>query len=493
MRLDDDLRYFETQEFKDILAKYETAREAGSPIYMDADELTDVAEYYALVAHDDHRADQAVELARQLHPEAVDPQIFQARQLMLAGDNQRALEICNAISDQQHREVYFLRAELMVRDGRNTEASNFLLDRSEEVTEDRDYFLFDSAYIFIDYHDSKSASVFAELLEQMAPKWFKTWELQADICLAEDNNEKALTYIEQMLDKDPFYLAAWNWRAEAYCGLQDFNKACESTDFALAVEPRNERALELKAWVLMRQGNLDEAHELYSQLRQMNPDSEIHCLYDSFCLFDKEQYDEAQKLIERAEELADGMSQEQTAIYEHHAHILSVLGNVDEALHYVDLAEKAAQADEAKEEDKLQDFDFYRARVYADNGYSEQALHFIRDVIERETENLPDVIMQSGQIFVEAGDYSCALEFFCMLMENMEDEELHNKVYPYLALCYHELDNSELCLKNIKLAVEHHSPDMQELLGYIFAEGVQPAEYYDYYYYRLYGQWPTSE
>ena len=34
---------------------------------------------------------------------------------------------------------------------------------------------------------------------------------------------------------------------------------------------------------------------------------------------------------------------------------------------------------------------------------------------------------------------------------------------------------------------------MKEILGYLFAEGVQPAEYYDYYYYQLNNRWPKSD
>ena len=492
MRLDDDLRYFETQEFQEILAKYEAARQSGSSLYMDADDLTDVAEYYAMVRNDDELAGEAIDLALQLHPDAVDPLIFQARQLMLNGEDEAALQACEAIPDQQHREVFFLRAELMVRDGRADDARTYLLECAEGLTEDLDYFLYDSAYIFIDYHDTSNARAFAEELEPMAPKWFKTWELMADICLSEDKNEEALKYIEQMLDKDPFYLAAWNWRAEAYCGLQDLEKALESTDFALAVEPQNERAIELKAWVLLRLGNLDDAHELYVELQQMNPESEIHCLYDSFCLFDKEQYAEALQLIEKAEALAEGLSPEQPAIYEHHAHILSILNRPEEALKYIDLAEEAAQAEDAKSEDRLQDFDYYRARIYADNGDSETALKYIKQIMDKEQEAVDAVVLQGAQILFEAGDYETAESLFSQLMKVLPDGPRKAPVYPYLAACCHELGKTLSCLQNIRLAIDNHSPEMKDILGYLFPEAVQPAEYFDYYYYQVYGTWPSE-
>lgn len=39
---------FQSKEFKDNLHKYEATRKAGSSIYLDPDELTDIAEYYHL-------------------------------------------------------------------------------------------------------------------------------------------------------------------------------------------------------------------------------------------------------------------------------------------------------------------------------------------------------------------------------------------------------------------------------------------------------------
>ena len=39
--------YFEDPEFKDILAKYEGMVESHTSVYFDAEELTDIAEYYA--------------------------------------------------------------------------------------------------------------------------------------------------------------------------------------------------------------------------------------------------------------------------------------------------------------------------------------------------------------------------------------------------------------------------------------------------------------
>ena len=110
---EENLSYFEEPDFKRALEKYEKALENNSSVYLDADELTDIAEYY-MTKGQENQANEAIQLALDLHPESVDPQIFLSRQQMFYGNMKRAHEICDGILDQNDREVHFLRAELMI-------------------------------------------------------------------------------------------------------------------------------------------------------------------------------------------------------------------------------------------------------------------------------------------------------------------------------------------------------------------------------------------
>ena len=64
--------YFQSEEFMDILGRYEQAASSGHTPYMDSDELVDVADYY--MSQGKHReAKEATMLAMELHPDAQDP------------------------------------------------------------------------------------------------------------------------------------------------------------------------------------------------------------------------------------------------------------------------------------------------------------------------------------------------------------------------------------------------------------------------------------
>ena len=67
--------YFDSEEFREMLAEYEDAMNMGMPVFMDADELSEIADYYQTQERYDE-ADAAIELALSLSPGAVAPLTF---------------------------------------------------------------------------------------------------------------------------------------------------------------------------------------------------------------------------------------------------------------------------------------------------------------------------------------------------------------------------------------------------------------------------------
>ena len=134
MREEDDEVYFNDPEFLEYLQKYEQARENGEPIYMDAEELTDIAEFY-MTQNREEDANEAISLALSLHPDSVDPLIFLSRQQMFHDNLDEAKEIAYSIPDQSDRETIFLWAELLIRSDKPDEALQFIISKLEEQEE----------------------------------------------------------------------------------------------------------------------------------------------------------------------------------------------------------------------------------------------------------------------------------------------------------------------------------------------------------------------
>ena len=79
--MEEDLNsYFEDPEFKDLLQKYESMANGHTPTYFEAEELTDIAEYYAHIGKEEE-AQAAIDYALRLYPNNNDALIFKIRSL----------------------------------------------------------------------------------------------------------------------------------------------------------------------------------------------------------------------------------------------------------------------------------------------------------------------------------------------------------------------------------------------------------------------------
>lgn len=358
MRNNDD--EFKDPDFLENLQKYEAMMAGGPSVYLDADELTDIAEYYLIEKNDNELALACVDYALSLHPQATAPLIFQARQHLLENDIETTQKLCDAIPDQTHREVIFLNAELMVRRGNAEEAIAYLMEKGKEVTEDYDYYLLDAAYIFMDYEEYEAACQLADRLNNYAPDWYKAWMLTADAQLGLSNYEKALGYLNKMLDNDPFSTETWNWTAEAYTGIKKYEKAIEACDYALAIAPSNHRAMQLKGHANLHMEAYEQALSIYEEALNINPNDENTLAFMTYCYLCMGEVEKARQTIEEAEQLSEGMSPDQQMIYEQHANVLAALDRYDEALHYIDLAEELG-GDTPNNYDSIRE-DFIRRR-----------------------------------------------------------------------------------------------------------------------------------
>ena len=145
----EDLSYFHEDEFKEKLALYEQMVKGGQSVYLEADELTDIAEYY-LIQNKKQEATDCIQYALSLHPGSIDPLIFLARQKMFDGDTEGAKTISDCITDQHDREVVFFNAELLLREGKEGEACAYLEKMAETDDEDPAMYAYDTAVLFLE-------------------------------------------------------------------------------------------------------------------------------------------------------------------------------------------------------------------------------------------------------------------------------------------------------------------------------------------------------
>ena len=93
-----DEEYFKSEEFQDLLERYEASINAGSTPFMDADDLVDIADYYSW-KEDDDRAEEAIRCALELYPSSTLPNVFMARRALAEDDIEEAEMYADAIEN----------------------------------------------------------------------------------------------------------------------------------------------------------------------------------------------------------------------------------------------------------------------------------------------------------------------------------------------------------------------------------------------------------
>ncbi|MCR4921385.1 MAG: tetratricopeptide repeat protein [Bacteroidaceae bacterium] len=479
---EDDWKYFHDPEFQALLTQYEDACDDGREPYMDADELTDIAEYY-MVIHEDEKASQAISLARKLHPESVDPQVFLVRQQMFQGNMDEAYRLFEDIPDKEDQEVRFLQAELLLREQRGKEASRLLDETYNGISEDRAGFLQDAIGLFLDYAQWEEGKVWADRLRREFPGNARGRYLMADVLFSMGENAKAADELNQLLDRDPYNADAWNMLAEIQVAQEQYRDAIESTEYVLAVQDNNRQAMLTKANCLCHLNEMSQAHELYQRILQESGPDDVVYYYDALSLINMERLEEASEALKRANEVGHEMSQEQVHIYLQQSYVESKLHHVKEAIEALDKATAIAN-DEISFESEL-----VLGQIYLENGRMKDAQKHFEKALDA-SEDKQNTMMLIGIAYGEAEYYAeCAKILQTLLRLYGHDEA--RAVIPYLAFCYYNMDDPENYLHYLKEAPSVSRETTAHLFNAIFPN-IAPEDYYFYAFKDIYGRFPEE-
>ena len=480
MREEEDYSYFENREFQKILYQYEDAVSHEQSVYMDADDLTDIAEYYMMNGRPTD-AMEAIHIALALHPDSVDPQVFLARQAMFEGKLKKATRICNAIPNQEDREVTFLKAELLMRKKDDHAAHKFLLKEAEKVTDEKDMFYYDCTGIFIDYSQWETAELWANRLQQEFPNYQKIKPLLVDIYMGKEEFGKAIPLLGELIDDDPFNVNLWNTQAHAYEMIGDHYQAIECCEYVLAIETNNEKALCTKANSLVQMEQFDRADAIFVKLLQNSPDNDVFHYMHGVCLFHTQRLEEAAHALEMANETGGGMSAYQPFIYIYQAMTECQLQHYDRAL------EAVRGLRQCTDDEHFVEASLLEGQILMEIGQAEDAMLTLKDAMKYSSDRRA-TLTRIGIIFMQMEALDLAEDIFSG-MKKMYSDEKSDESNAYLAYIHMMQHKDELFLSELKECTESCYPILKHLFSEYYP-GVQPSEYYLYAYKRIHGIFP---
>ncbi len=479
---DEDLSFFEEPEFKISLARYENMLRSGESVYLDADELTDIAEYYAVNGYEE-KAYKAIDYALTLHPGDPDPLIFKARQAMVKGNLEEALRIRNEVKDENYREAHFFDAEIMIRKGNPEQASEYLWNLRAGEEDDFALYCYDCAGVFLDYSCYEPALQWAERMHKEAPEDTRALLYIAEAYLQSERGEEAIAPLNKVLDSNPFSLKAWNFLAEAHFMSGQYEQAIDAADYALAINVHDDHALLMQANCHYQLGHNAEAHRLYSQYIDEHEADELVYMFDGICLTALEKYKEALDRLETAELMSTPSTPDLEQLYLQLSFVRSKLGMKD-------AAQKALlRACEVTDEESDLSYELIYGHILLENGDYKLAVEQFSQALTK----APDLLQTEIYVAVsllDNGYMEDAISYLLHVLTN-DEEGLGRTTYSYLAYCFLANKDEENYLYFLKLAGEYDKETALAIFGETFP-GVQPEEYYAYAYKQLRGSFPKD-
>lgn len=460
--------YFDDDEFREMLDEYERTVQSGQMVFMDADDLADIADYYQLNGRYEE-ADRAIERAIELQPNSPLALSYKVREAVSRKDYQAAADYLAKITDDCDPEYIYCCAEIWIAQGMVEDAERFLsyhLNHTVPQDEYQDY-VYDVVNLWSDYNYGEKAMEWMMRLPPNETEEFK--ELMGRTYFGVGAYDDSERIFNELIDKNPFQKRYWNALANAQYMKGDYSASVSSSEYAMAIDPEDTESMLARANALFRLENYEEAlryYERYSEKKQ-GEESALYC--QGCCLVNMGRYEDAKKRLLKAETMAPADSSYLAEIYQELAYIYGEQKMPDQALEYL---EKTASLD-CDHADML----VVRGHILLGNGRVEEAMAAY-DAALLEAAFSPKIQLR---IIVSIYDNHYVEMAYKMFQKYFADEgERPAEGYAYMALCCYDLYLVDEYLHYLQEACQRNPTEAKAVLGYKFPPDLKPEEYYEF-------------
>lgn len=473
MKTGDD--YFDSDEFRELLSQYEQAVNTGQPVFMDADELSEIADYYQMSGCQ-QEAESAIQLALSLSPGAVAPLTYRIHEALYNGDTQSAWKFLDQIVKKDEPDYIYDRGEIFIVEGHADKANEYFRQEFKNVpAEEYQDFVIDVANIFSDYGESDLAMEWMQRAKYEDTPEFK--EIMARTLFGLGKYKDSERIWGELIDTDPFQKRYWNALASVQFMNEDYSNSIQSSEYAIAIDPHDPEGLIAKANGLYRLNNYEQALEYYHRYLEQVPDDEFAILHEGTCLINTNHNSEAIELLKHGVEVAKAnggsgqgnQSPYLTDLYQELAFAYSEQGETDKAL-------SCLEKTETLDCDHVQIM-VIKGHVHLAAGHLEEAEDMFRQAVinsDNSTQTLLRIIVSLyDNKYLEAA-YNMLLRYF-----KIADPD-NTEGYAYMALCCYDLKRHDEYLKYLKKACQLNPSECRMVLGHLFSPELPPEQYYDY-------------
>ena len=451
-----------------MLADYERTVEAGELVFMDVDDLADIADYYQQQGRYDD-AQRVLERVQELDPDSIVALDYMTHQAINEGDFESAEQYLDRMDDHDAPEYTYCRAEIWIAQQQVDKADDYLRRSLKEVpAEEYQDFVLDTVNLYTDYGYNEKAMEWMMRARQENTDDFK--ELMARTLFGLGKYDDSERIFNELIDRHPFQKRYWNALASTQFMKEDYNAAVSSSEYAIAIDPGDAEGLLAKANGLYQLENYEEALDYYRRYSEKMPDDEFGLLHQGCCLINLARNEEALEVLQRAVDTAPDDSPYLAEIYQEIAFAYSEQGQPESALYYIDQTEAAGY--------NAADAEVLRGHILLSHDRLQEAESAFQQAVQLSTDREQTVV----RIIVSIYDnhyVETAYKMFQNFFSNIAGDDCRVG-YAYMALCCYDLQKSDEFLSYLKEACERNPHEARTVLGHLFPADVKAADYYQY-------------
>lgn len=462
--------YLDSDDFRALLSDYEMMVESGQPIFMDADDLTDIAEYYDCIG-EYKKSDDVIGYARSIAPDATSPLEFLAHRAINDGNLDEAQGYIDAIDDEDDPEYQYLKVEMQLARG-NVDEANKIVDSyfCELDEEDQNDFSYDIAHLYANYEYFKTAKGWFDMVEREDSDEYL--ELQSRIAYGLGDYDLCIDTINKLIDKNPYSGKYWNVLSQAQIAMGKVSDSITSSEYALAIDPNDISSLYTKALGLINNDNNEEAIKCLKKALDIDPNSYDVLERLSSCYVEEDDLLSALPYALRAVEASKGYANENSEAYKTVILIYSSLNRPHEAMSAIKQAEKEGLADVLETE-------VLRGYVYLNSNKQKEANAAFKRAFNK-SKDVPHTTILVIMALQDTGYYDVAYYLGKDFIASDDGTQYYDYAYAYMAfICIH-LKKVKEAVNYLKIATYRAPKLVTVLMQTTLPKDLLVGDYYEY-------------
>ncbi len=489
MKESDFLSVENDPEFNRILSIYQEMQRTGKAAYLEDYELADLADYYDENG-DDENLKQVIDLFESMHPDSYEIAYARGRFLLRQGKWKEVhanIEKMKEFAHYLHTEgntdyqngiisdIYMLKGEMALMHNNPEEADRFFRQAFDVVLpeDDKSYVAIHVASLYLQYEIEEKTIKWIERSIKLIPDNQPALEMLSYYYNDRKDIKKAEKILEKLVDEDPYSTHYWKLAGDIYLNNEQFEKAIDAYDFALAIDTDDSEALKKKAVAFIHLENYEKGIQLLDKYLKKIPNDFNALLLSAICLSSSGQVSAAIELLEHIMEETnfgkDDPTVNQLDLFHLIVRTYRLNKELDKAIKWINKAIKLGM-------DKSI-FHIMKGGIYIEKKMEKKAFQYFKKAIAEAKDQIAILYLISNELFFY-GCYEPCQSILLQVYEATEKGEFPS-VPSMLAYCYLRLEKYDEYLRFLKEACQETPYDTKIVFSDLIPEEMSPKEFYE--------------